>query len=123
VLVVDDNADAADSLAVLLGTQGHEVRVAYDGPGGLAAAAECRPDVVVCDIGMPGMSGLEVARRLRADPALADTLLVALTGWGQEEDRRRSREAGFDRHLTKPVDPGELQRVLAAAGTARPRAG
>ncbi len=113
VLVVDDNADAADSLAVLLRLLGHDVRVAHDGPQALAAAAGGWPELVLLDIGMPGMDGYEVARRLRADPATAGAVLAALTGWGQEEDRRRSKEAGFDLHLVKPADLGELQRLLA----------
>ena len=90
-----------------------EVRVAYDGPSALAIAPEYRPEVVVLDIGMPGMDGYEVARRLRARPEFVGTLLVALTGWGQEVDRQRSREAGFDKHLVKPVDPRDLHSLLA----------
>jgi CheY-like chemotaxis protein/two-component sensor histidine kinase len=114
VLVIDDNRDGADSLAEVLRVLGYEVRVAYDGAEGLAEAARFRPDAVVCDIGMPGLSGLEVARRLRADPALRAARLVAATGWGQDDDRRRSREAGFDRHLTKPIDPADLHQALTA---------
>jgi PAS domain S-box-containing protein len=113
VLVVDDNADAADSLAVLLRLLGHDVRVTHDGPRALAAAADGWPELVLLDIGMPGMDGYEVARRLRADPATAGAVLAALTGWGQEEDRRRSKEAGFDHHLVKPADLDMLQRLLA----------
>jgi PAS domain S-box-containing protein len=113
VLVVDDNTDAADSLSMLLRLLGHEVRVAYDGPTALAAAAGGWPDLVLLDIGMPGMDGYEVARRLRQRTDTADTKIVALTGWGQEEDRRRSREAGFDHHLVKPADPDVLQQLLA----------
>jgi signal transduction histidine kinase/integral membrane sensor domain MASE1/ActR/RegA family two-component response regulator len=112
VLVVDDNADAADSLAQLLRLAGHEVRVAYDGPAALEAARTYRPDAVLLDIGLPGMSGYEVAKLLRTQPGPRPTLLVAVTGYGRQEDRRRSREAGFDVHLTKPVDPHELERVL-----------
>jgi PAS domain S-box-containing protein len=113
VLVVDDNRDAADSLAVLLRLTGQEVRVAYDGPSTLAQAGEFRPALAFVDIGMPGMDGYEVARRLRRQPGLEDTVLVALTGWGQEEDRRRSAEAGFDCHLVKPVEPDALGTLLA----------
>ncbi len=105
--------DAADSLALLLRLQGHEVRMAHDGPAALQIAAASRPDLVFLDIGMPGMDGYEVARRLRGEPGLRSVVLVALTGWGQGEDRRRSREAGFDHHLVKPVDPHALQRLLA----------
>src|SRR5437870_4862557 len=95
VLVVDDNVDAADSLAVLLRLQGQEVHAAYDGPTALEVARNCRPDVVLLDVGMPEMDGYEVARRLRQQPGMEHALLIAMTGWGQEEDRRRSREAGF----------------------------
>ncbi|MFL6292336.1 MAG: response regulator [Thermoanaerobaculia bacterium] len=119
ILVVDDNQDSADSLAVWLRLKGHEVRAAYDGPEALAAAREQRPDLVLLDIGMPGMSGYEVARRLRAHPDTRQTRLVAMTGWGQEEDRRQSREAGFDQHLVKPLEPRVLEELLAglAAGS------
>ena len=93
---------------------GHEVRTAHDGQGGLDAAVEFRPDVVVLDIGMPGLTGYDVARRLRATPGFRHTVLVAVTGWGQAEDRRRTAEAGFDHHLVKPVDPAVLDRLLAS---------
>jgi CheY-like chemotaxis protein len=116
---VDDNVDAADSLALLLGVAGHEVRVVYDGEAALAAAAH-RPEVVLMDIGLPRLDGYEVARRLRQQPALRGVVLVTLTRWGQEEDRRRSREAGFDVHLTKPVDLQELQGLLADLGSREP---
>jgi two-component system CheB/CheR fusion protein len=112
VLVVDDNRDAADTLADLISLWGHEVRCAYEGAGGLQAAGEYRPDVILLDISMPGMSGYDVARALRRHAHLDRTLLVALTGYGQEEDRRRALEAGFDHHLTKPVDPELLRRFL-----------
>lgn len=113
VLVVDDNADAAESLAVLLRLGGHQVRIAHDGPGALADAAAELPDLVFLDLGMPGMDGYEVARRIRQDPGLRRVILVALTGWGQEQDRRRTRETGFDHHLTKPADPEALHQLLA----------
>jgi signal transduction histidine kinase/ActR/RegA family two-component response regulator len=113
VLAVDDNADAVESLALLLGVLGHEVRTASDGPAALETAAAFRPDVVLLDIGLPGMDGYEVARRLRDEAGLKETLLVAVTGYGQEEDRRRAEQAGFDAHLTKPAHPGELLAVLA----------
>ncbi|HEX8202371.1 MAG TPA: response regulator, partial [Isosphaeraceae bacterium] len=107
-------------LAKLLQVFGHRVFLAHDGPSGLAAARAHQPDVVLLDIGLPGMDGYEVARRLRASPEFADTLLVALTGWGQEDDRRRSRAAGFDHHLVKPVDPENLGHLLAGSGAASP---
>jgi len=113
VLVVDDNGDAAESLALLLHSAGAGVRTARDGPSGLMAAAEFAPHAVLLDLGMPGMDGLEVARRLRADLRRAGLSIVALTGWGQQEDRRRTREAGFDHHLTKPVDVDQLFDILA----------
>jgi signal transduction histidine kinase len=112
ILVVDDNADGLESLATLLGLFGHKVRTASDGPAALVAAAEFAPDTVLLDIGLPGMDGYEIARRLRAQPTFAGTRLIALTGWGQDADRDRSRAAGFDLHLVKPVDPSELRRVL-----------
>jgi PAS domain S-box-containing protein len=113
ILVVDDNQDAADSLGLLLRLAGQDVRTAYDGPSALDQVQAFRPALVFLDIGMPGMDGYEVARRLRQQSDLKDVVLVALTGWGQEEDRRRSREAGFDRHLVKPVEPSALEALLA----------
>ncbi len=114
VLVVDDNADAANSLAMALRMTGQRVRVAYDGETALSFAAEDPPEAVVLDLGMPGMDGYQVARRLRGDPATRKSLLIALTGWGQDADKRKSQEAGFDHHLVKPVDPTVVGRVLAA---------
>jgi two-component system CheB/CheR fusion protein len=113
ILLVEDNPDAARSLAILLRLDGHDVRVAADGPQALAAAAEHPPEVVLCDLGLPGMDGYAVATALRGNPATARVRLVALTGYGQEADRRRSAAAGFDLHLTKPVDPAALQQLLA----------
>ncbi len=114
ILVVDDNVDAATSLARLLSRlMGQEVRVAHDGPSALEVAEEFRPDLVLLDIGMPGMDGHEVARRLRGRPEFERTLLVALTGWGQEQDRKKSSESGIDCHLVKPVDPAALGALLA----------
>jgi signal transduction histidine kinase len=113
ILVVDDNVDGAEALAKLLGLSGHQTFTAYDGREALAAARLHRPDAVLLDIAMPGMDGYELARRLRQEAGLADVLLVALTGFGQDEDRRRSREANIDHHLVKPVDPDVLQRLLA----------
>jgi len=113
ILVVDDNCDAATSLATMLRMMGHETHTAYDGASALAEAARKRPEVVLLDIGMPGMSGYEVATRIRSSAWGEHMSLIALTGWGQEEDRRRSQEAGFDRHLVKPVHPEMLAGVLA----------
>jgi signal transduction histidine kinase len=113
VLVVDDNKDAATSLAAVLRHEGHDVRLAYDGPEALAAVHSEKPQVVLLDIGMPGMDGYEVARRLRKTPDFDATPIIALTGFGLADDHRLSREAGFDQHLTKPVDPEALLDVLA----------
>ena len=111
--MVDDNVDAAKSLARLLARlYGQEVRVAHDGPEALDVAGEFRPEVVLLDIGLPGMDGNEVARRLRERPEFEETLLVALTGWGQESDVERSRAAGFDHHLVKPADPEAILELL-----------
>ncbi|HET7636049.1 MAG TPA: ATP-binding protein [Candidatus Limnocylindria bacterium] len=115
VLVVDDNADAADSLAELLELVGNEARTARDGESALATARSLRPDVILLDIGLPGMSGHDVARAIRAEPWGRDVLLIALTGWGQAEDRARSSAAGFDHHLVKPVNLGELEELIATA--------
>ncbi len=114
VLVVDDNADAAQMLATLLEAHGHAVSVEYDGTSGLARALRERPEVMLLDIGLPDMDGHELARRLRASADTAGALLIALTGYGQSEDRERTRAAGFDRHLVKPADLSELLRILAA---------
>ena len=114
MLIVDDNADAAESLAVLLTMYGHETRVAHDGERALHAAGEFRPDVVFLDIGMPNLDGHETARRLRAQPWGQSLVIVALTGWGQAEDRRRSKEAGFDHHLVKPADPVVVSKLIAS---------
>jgi CheY-like chemotaxis protein len=113
VLVVDDNVDQADSAALLLRGSGHEVRAAYSGPTALEVAVEYRPDLVLMDLGLPGMDGYEVARRLRQQPGLKDAVLVAVTGYGQESDRQRSQGAGFDHHLVKPVNMQELEAILA----------
>jgi two-component system CheB/CheR fusion protein len=113
ILVVDDNADAAGTLALLLQVKGHEVSTAHDGPTALELARAYHPGVVFLDIGLPGMDGYEVARRLRGQPDCPPCLLIALTGYGRDEDRRRGAEAGFDHYLVKPVDPEELQMLLA----------
>jgi PAS domain S-box-containing protein len=112
VLVVDDNVDAAETLATLLQMLGLQTQQVHDGSGVLAAALAFRPDMVLLDIGLPGMNGYEVARALRAEPRLGRVTLVALTGWGAAEDRRKALAAGFDQHLTKPVDPGVLEDLL-----------
>ncbi len=117
ILVVDDSLDQARCLGKLLELRGHEVRLAFDGPAALQKAADFVPDVALVDIGLPGMSGYEVASRLRAQPRLCHVLLVAQTGWGQEEDRQRSQKAGFDYHLVKPVDPETLYEILRMVGT------
>jgi CheY-like chemotaxis protein len=112
VLVVDDNRDAADSLCILLGSLGVEAHCAYAGEDARRRLPQLRPDAVVLDIGMPGMDGNEVARAIRAEAHHDGVLLIALTGWGQEGDRERTRASGFDHHLTKPVDLAALQRLL-----------
>nr|WKF61382.1 Sensor histidine kinase TodS [Paraburkholderia busanensis] len=112
VVIVDDNADAADSLAMVLELEGHEVRTAGDGLAGLALIGEFAPHAVILDIGLPRLNGYEVARRIRAEHRHAGMLLIAVTGWGQQQDKQTAVEAGFDHHFTKPVDPRELQRVL-----------
>jgi len=115
VLVVDDNRDAANSLGALLRMLGAEVDVVHDGESALHAFGVQRPEVVLLDIGMPGMDGYEVARRLRERTDPRDVLLVALTGWGQEKDRLNSKAAGFDHHLIKPADLGALRSLLDPA--------
>jgi CheY-like chemotaxis protein len=118
VLVVEDHLDTSETLRDLLELSGFEVEIAGSGTDGVAAARRFHPDVVLCDLGLPGMDGYEVASTLRRDPATAAARLIALTGYGGEEDRRRSLEAGFDVHLTKPVDPGLLRRLLSTGGPA-----
>jgi CheY-like chemotaxis protein len=113
LLVVDDNRDAADSLALLLGFDGHDVRVAYTGRQALEVAREFLPDVAILDLGLPDLSGYDVARQMRREPALAGVQLIALSGWGQDEHQQQAREAGFDQHLIKPADPDELLGLLA----------
>lgn len=118
VLVIEDNPDAAESLMGLLEAHGCVVDVAASGPEGMTAAAAARPDVVLCDIGLPGMDGYAVARALRAERATDHLHLIALTGYGLEEDIRRAREAGFDRHVTKPAEPEQLLRILEEVAAA-----
>jgi two-component system CheB/CheR fusion protein len=121
ILLVEDNVDAAETLADVLRIAGHEVEVAHDGVEGIRRATALRPEAILCDIGLPGIDGYEVARRLRADGG-AETFLVALTGYALPDDLRRAREAGFDAHLTKPAHPDEIEDVLARAGAGRPPA-
>ena len=112
ILVADDNIDAAESLQMLLQFSGHDVHIATDGPRALTAAESLRPDVILLDLGMPGLTGYEVARRIRAQDWGRGMVIVALTGWGQDEDRQRTAEAGFDHHLTKPVPPETIEDLI-----------
>jgi CheY-like chemotaxis protein len=124
VLVADDNVDSADMLTMLLEELGNDVQAAHDGQEALSIAASFRPDVAILDIGMPKLNGYDVAQRVRAETWGAEVALIALTGWGQSEDRRRSREAGFDHHLVKPVDGATLRKLIADLSSrfARPAA-
>jgi CheY-like chemotaxis protein len=120
ILLVDDDRDLANSLAMLLRLEGHEVEVANDGPSALAAMSRELPHVAIVDIAMPGMNGYEVARRVRADAGLKDVFLVSLSGWSLEEDRLLSAQAGFNHHFIKPVRLADLEGILArAAGRVR----
>jgi CheY-like chemotaxis protein len=127
VMVVDDNVDAAETLSMLLQLQGYEVRTAADADGALATAASFAADIYILDIGLPGVDGYELARLLRADPSVPPATYIALTGYGQERDRERSRDAGFELHLVKPVEPTMLQDFLhrhpraSAAAAVSPR--
>lgn len=112
VLVVDDNKDAAESMSMLLEMWGHRVLYAYDGPTALETARKWQPEAVFLDIGLPGMDGYQVAERLRELPKGKDAILIAITGYGQEDDRRRSRRAGIDHHLVKPVAPDALRSLI-----------
>jgi CheY-like chemotaxis protein len=120
VLVVDDYPDTAETMAMLLRLWGHDVRVAHDGPAALTVADAYRPEVVVLDIGLPGMDGFEVARRLRQRRELGDVLLMGLSGHTREADRRLALEAGCDVYLVKPVEPEVLRRLLAGCGGPEP---
>jgi CheY-like chemotaxis protein len=122
VMVVEDNADGLETLMALLEMLGHEVAGAADGGQAVRLAAEFQPQVVLLDLGLPVMDGFEVARRLRQDPASRDVFIAALTGWGAEGDRRRTAEAGFDAHLTKPVELPALEAVLARSAQGLSRA-
>lgn len=112
VLLIDDNVDAAESLAQLLALSGHDTRTAVDGPVAIRVAADFRPEVVFCDLGLPGMSGYDVARELRSMPFGREMVLAALTGFGQPGDREKTAKAGFDAHLVKPVDPAIIESFL-----------
>jgi CheY-like chemotaxis protein len=116
ILVVDDNQDSAESMAMFLRIIGHEVHTAHDGLAAVTAAEAFQPGVILLDIGLPKLNGYEVAHRIRAHRG-NEVVLIALTGWGQEEDRRRSREAGFDHHLTKPVDFDKLSQLLTESNS------
>jgi PAS domain S-box-containing protein len=115
VVIVDDNRDAAETMSMLVTEMGGAARTAHDAASGLAAVREFRPDIVFLDIGMPGMDGYEACRRIRQQPSGKSVFLVAVTGWGQTQDKKRALDAGFDAHLTKPVDPASLRRVFSAA--------
>ena len=117
--MVDDNRDGADSLAMMLRVLGNDTRTAYDGEEAVAASAEYLPDVVLLDIGMPKLNGYDACRRIREQPGGKDVIVIAQTGWGQEEDRARSRAAGFDHHMVKPLDPVAVTTLLAELETAR----
>jgi two-component system CheB/CheR fusion protein len=114
VLIIEDNMDAADSLREALELDAHQVAVAHDGPTGLALARSFHPEVVLCDVGLPGMNGYDVARAFRADEALKRTFLVAVTGYALSEDLRHATEAGFERHMAKPVSLQSLQELLSS---------
>jgi signal transduction histidine kinase/ActR/RegA family two-component response regulator len=125
IVVADDNRDAGETLGMMLSMAGHDVHIAYDGVQAIRLAAEIHPQVVLLDIGMPNMNGYEAAARIRSEPWGASILLIALTGWGQEKDRQRASEAGFDHHLVKPADPAVLEKLIAdvpraTSGSARP---
>ena len=112
LLVVDDNRDAAESMSMLLEMWGHDVAYAYDGPSALKTAEQWQPEAVFLDIGLPGMDGYEVAAKLRELPTARDAILIAITGYGQEDDRLRSRQAGLAHHLVKPVAPDALRSLI-----------
>jgi CheY-like chemotaxis protein len=120
ILVVDDNIDAAESLAMLLELSGHTTHLAHTGTDALIAAREFAPQVIFLDIGLPGLTGYEVAEFIRADATMKQPTLIALTGWGAEDDRRRAEEAGFDHHLVKPVEASMLTDVLASISAMPP---
>jgi CheY-like chemotaxis protein len=112
IVIADDNEDSAQSFAMLLSFSGHEVKIAHDGAEALDAVRSFRPDVAFLDIGMPVLTGYEVAQAVRAEPWGSEVTLIAVTGWGQPDDKQRAHTAGFDRHLVKPIDPDEVDRLL-----------
>jgi CheY-like chemotaxis protein len=112
ILVADDNPDSAATLSFMLEALGNEVRVAHDGEQAVEIAASFRPDAILLDIGMPRLNGYDACEKIRRHPWGADAFIVALTGWGQDEDRNRSRAAGFDRHLVKPVEPATIEKLI-----------
>jgi CheY-like chemotaxis protein len=112
VLIIEDNQDAAESLRLLLELRGHQVSLAHSGTAGVEAAQTWGPEVVLCDLALPGMDGFAVARALRSDPRTARARLIAVSGYGQDDDQLRGREAGFDQHVLKPIDPGDLEQIL-----------
>jgi CheY-like chemotaxis protein len=114
ILVADDNRDGAETMGMLLEIAGHEVRLADSGMSAIETAKDFEPHVVILDIGMPDIDGYEVARRIRRETWGASMLLIAVTGWGHAEDKRRALDAGFDHHMTKPVDPDALERLIVA---------
>jgi CheY-like chemotaxis protein len=113
--VVDDNVDAAEMMKAILEMDGHEVCLAHDATSALATLGAFEPEIALLDIGLPGMDGYDLARGLRAHPRASRAFLVAVTGWGQDDDRQRARDAGFDAHLTKPANPADVERLVAAA--------
>lgn len=115
VLIIDDNKDLTEIMCDLIGFLGHKTICSQDGKDGIAMAKEHHPDVIICDIGLPVMDGYEVAQQLRKDDEIKETFLIALSGYAGPEDRKRSREAGFDRHLAKPADISAIERVIAEA--------
>jgi DNA-binding response OmpR family regulator len=120
ILIVEDNVDAGESLQMLMAMGGYDVRLAQDGESALKIAKEFGPEVVVLDLGLPNMDGYEVVQRLRAHASAVRPVVVALTGYGQPEDRRRTQEAGFDNHLLKPLAPEELMAIVASLGSTPP---
>lgn len=117
---MDDNADTVESFSILLNASGHNVRTAYDGPAAVQAALDYQPDIALLDIGLPGLDGYQVAKRIRQEPALKNVVLVALTGYGQDSDRQTSFQAGFDHHLVKPARLEQLTQILAMVAERRP---
>ena len=112
ILLIEDNIDAAETTCMLLERRGHSVRLAYSGAEGIKLAREFMPHIILCDIGLPGMDGYQVARTMRLDPDLQSTPMIALTGYGRDKDRQQAKEAGFDMHLTKPIDSRSIQNIL-----------